>query len=121
MKFISDELMVMKRGLTDLCYGFFSTLANPTRLAIIEQLNERSMNVTQLAETIEQEQSMISHNLRYLVRCKFVHVERDGKYRVYHLNKKTLTPILEAVETHAETFCKNSNCPIKNRIEIKEK
>ena len=117
MKEISGELMDVKRGLTELCYGFFSTLANPTRLAIIEQLNESPMNVSQLAETLGQEQSMISHNLRPLVRCKFVQVQRDGKHRVYHLNKQTLTPILNTVEKHAETFCKNSNCPIKNRTE----
>ena len=68
----------MKRGLTDLCYGFFSTLANPTRLAILEKLRGNPMNVTSLAEAIGQEQSMISHNLKTLERCNLVHSERKG-------------------------------------------
>ena len=105
----------MKQGVTELCYGFFSTLANPTRLAIIEQLNEKPMSVTELVDALEQEQSMISHNLRPLTRCKFVTRRREGKNNVYHLNHETMDPILRAVENHAEKFCGNgANCPLKH-------
>ncbi|MFP3952379.1 MAG: ArsR/SmtB family transcription factor [Candidatus Bathyarchaeia archaeon] len=107
----------MKKGLTNLCYGFFSTLANPTRLAIIERLDEQPMSVNKLAASLGQEQSMVSHNLRPLLRCNLVHVRREGKHRIYRLNKETLTPILETIKTHAETYCKNTDCPFKNRSE----
>jgi DNA-binding transcriptional ArsR family regulator len=104
----------MKKGITDLCYGFFSTLANPTRLAIIENLCEHPMNVTELVEAIGQEQSMISHNLRPLTRCKFVTRKREGKKNVYYLNRETMDPILKSVENHAEKYCGNgANCPFK--------
>ncbi len=104
----------MKKGLTDLCYGFFSTLANPTRLAIIEHLYKRPMSVTELVEALEQEQSMISHNLRPLARCKLVKRKREGKNNMYHLNYETIKPILAAVENHAEKYCKGGeNCPLK--------
>lgn len=104
----------MKKGLTDLCYGFFSTLANPTRLAIIEHLNEGPMSVTELVDALGQEQSMISHNLRPLARCKLVKRVREGKSNIYHLNKETLDPILKAVENHAEKFCAGgARCPLK--------
>jgi DNA-binding transcriptional ArsR family regulator len=104
----------VKKGLTDLCYGFFSTLANPTRLAIIEHLNEGPMSVTELMEALEQEQSMISHNLRPLTRCKLVKRRREGRNNIYHLNRETLDPILKAVEHHAEKFCDNgAKCPLK--------
>lgn len=104
----------MKQGVTELCYGFFSTLANPTRLAIIEQLNERPMSVTELVEALKQEQSMISHNLRPLTRCKFVTRKREGKNNIYYLNHETMDPILMAVENHAEKFCGNgASCPLK--------
>ena len=69
MKIISIVVSVMKRGLSETCHQFFSTLSNPTRLAALETLMEESMNVTQLAEFLDQEQSMVSHNLRPLVRC----------------------------------------------------
>jgi DNA-binding transcriptional ArsR family regulator len=101
----------VKKGLTTLCYGFFSTLANPTRLAIIELLYERPMSVSEMVETIGEEQSMISHNLRPLVRCHFVTRERKGKNNVYSLNHDTMDPVIKAVESHAQDFCGNgANC-----------
>jgi DNA-binding transcriptional ArsR family regulator len=104
----------MKEGMTNLCYGFFSTLANPTRLAIIELLFEKPMSVNEIVEKLEQEQSMISHNLRPLTRCKLVKRKRDGKNNIYYLNHETIDPILTAVENHAEKFCGNGyNCPLK--------
>ena len=110
-------VMMVKQETTALCYGFFSTLANPTRLAIIELLDEKPMNVTEIVETLGQEQSMISHNLRPLVRCKFVKVQREGKNRVYYLNHETMDPIIKAVEIHATDFCANGQaCPIKKNV-----
>ena len=114
MKNVSDAVSDVKEGLTNLCYGFFSTLANPTRLAIIERLDERPMSVTELVQALGQEQSMVSHNLRPLVRCKFVKVKREGKQRIYTLNHDTLDPILKAVGRHAERFCGDgSSCPLR--------
>ena len=102
----------MKKGLTDLCYGFFSTLANPTRLAIVEKLSKSSMNVTQLSEAIGQEQSMVSHNLEKLTRCKFVYSKRKGKTIVYSLNKETASALFKAVKNHAEKHCPyKGKCP----------
>ncbi|HIE18592.1 TPA: ArsR family transcriptional regulator, partial [Candidatus Bathyarchaeota archaeon] len=68
--------MILKKGLSKACYLFFSTLSNPTRLAILELLREGPKNVTQMAEVLNQDQSMISHNLKSLIRCSFVFVER---------------------------------------------
>lgn len=114
MNNVSDKVSDMKKGLSDLCYGFFSTLANPTRLAIIEKLDVGPMNVSELVEALGQEQSMVSHNLRPLVRCKLVRVMREGKHRVYSLNHDTLDPILKSVELHAERFCEGgASCPLK--------
>jgi DNA-binding transcriptional ArsR family regulator len=52
---------MVKKGVSETCYRFFATLANPTRLAALENLMDKPMNVTQLAECLGQEQSMISH------------------------------------------------------------
>lgn len=95
----------MKRGLSRTCYRFFSTLANPTRLAALESLTGGPMNVSEIAGALEQEQSMISHNLRPLVRCGFVRVERRGKERAYHLNTETFEALMDIVESHAERCC----------------
>ena len=107
-------VMWVKQGLTTLCYGFFSTLANPTRLAIVELLEEKPMSVTELVEALGQEQSMVSHNLRPLVRCHFVTRERRGKNNVYSLNLATMDPIMKAVEAHAMDFCGDgSDCNLQ--------
>lgn len=101
----------MKRKLSKICYGFFSTLANPTRLAILEKLSESEMNVTQLAESLKQEQSMISHNLKPLVHCRFIDSERQGKSIIYRLNSDTFNKLFKAVENHEQNHCAyEGNC-----------
>jgi DNA-binding transcriptional ArsR family regulator len=95
----------LKRGLTEVCYGFFSTLANPTRLAILEKLTDGPQNVTALSESLGQEQSMVSHNLGPLERCGIVASTRQGKQKVYQLNGDTAERLFQVVKAHAEKFC----------------
>ena len=95
----------MKKGLSQTCYMFFSTLANPARLAVLESLSEISKNVSEIADTLKLEQSMVSHNLRPLIRCGFVQVEKKGRERIYHLNKETFDALLDVLETHAQKYC----------------
>jgi len=104
----------MKQGLNEICYGFFATLANPTRLAILERLQDGAMNVSGLAELLDQEQSMISHNLKLLERCGFIESERRGKEKYVHLNKEIIGPLFEFVEHHAAKHCGAvDKCPYK--------
>lgn len=95
----------MKKGLTKTCHKFFTNLANPTRLAAIEQLMEKPLSVNELATALGQEQSMISHNLKPLLQCNILKIEKQGKKHIYNVNKETLTPIFEAIQNHAQKFC----------------
>lgn len=95
----------MKRGLSETCYVFFKVLANPTRLAILEILREKPRSVTEIAESLKQEQSMVSHNLAALERCKFVFSERKEKERIYSLNKETLQPLFKLFTYHSQKYC----------------
>lgn len=95
----------MKKGLTQICYKFFTNLANPTRLAAIEQLMEKPMSVNELADTLGQEQSMISHNLKPLLQCNIISIQKQGKKHIYTVNTQTLNPIFEAIQNHAQKFC----------------
>ena len=102
----------MKRGLGDVCYGFFSTLANPTRIAILERLQDGPLNVSGLARLLEQEQSMISHNLKLLEKCNFISSERRGKEKYVFLNESTVPALFALVENHAHNSCDVSGaCP----------
>ena len=76
----------MKRGLSDVCYGFFSTLANLTRIAMLERLQDDPLNVSGLATLIGQEQSMISHNLKLLEKCNFISSDLRVKEKYVFVN-----------------------------------
>ncbi len=95
----------MKKSLNQICYRFFGNLANPTRLAAIEQLLKQPLSVGELAEALGQEQSMISHNLKPLLACNIVTIQLEGKKHIYTANRETLTPIFAAIENHAQKFC----------------
>ena len=95
----------MKQNLSETCYQFFSTLANPTRLAILELLRNGPKNVTEISKTLNQEQSMISHNLKPLEKCRFIFSERRKKERFYSLNKETLEQLFKTFVYHAEKYC----------------
>ncbi len=98
----------MKRGVTETCYRFFNNLSNPTRIAVVEKLMKNPMSVNELADALGQEQSMISHNLKPLLRCNFVFTEKRGKKRVYSANHETLNALFAVIENHAEKFCPTS-------------
>jgi len=95
----------MKQNLSETCYVFFSTLANPARLAILELLRDGPKSVTEISGALNQEQSMISHNLKPLERCKFVFSERRKKERLYSLNKETMEKLFKIFSYHAEKYC----------------
>jgi DNA-binding transcriptional ArsR family regulator len=95
----------MKEGTTEICYRFFTNLANPTRLDALEQLMQKPMSVNDLAESLGQEQSMVSHNLKPLLECNLITVRRQGKKRVYMVNEETIRPIFATVQNHAQKFC----------------
>ncbi len=107
----------MKKGLTEICYRFFTNLANPTRLAALEQLMQKPQSVSELAAVLGQEQSMISHNLKPLLACNLITIQKQGKKHIYTINQETLQPIFAAVENHAQKFCPTGgNCLREEKI-----
>ena len=63
------------------------------------------MSVNELAEALGQEQSMISHNLKPLLKCNFIFIEKKGKKSIYSANQETIGTLFKAVEAHAEKYC----------------
>ncbi|MDD3175085.1 MAG: metalloregulator ArsR/SmtB family transcription factor [Candidatus Nanoarchaeia archaeon] len=93
-------------------YHFFEVIANKTRFKIIESLMCGPLNVGQICLATKEEQSKISHNLKVLSGCNVVDVKKDGKLRIYSLNKETVEPMLRLVEKHVQTYCEG-NCGLK--------
>jgi len=85
---------------------FFMNFANTTRFCIIMALREKPLNVTQISKKINQEQSKVSHNLQKLVHCHILNVKKQGKQRIYSLNRKTVIPMINIIEKHIGNHCK---------------
>ncbi|HIH11504.1 TPA: winged helix-turn-helix transcriptional regulator [Candidatus Woesearchaeota archaeon] len=84
---------------------FFGTLANDSRLKIVNVLRDGPQCVNEICESTRFEQSLVSHNLKILEYHGMVFVERKGKYRYYTLNKKTIQPLLELIDAHMKQYC----------------
>jgi len=84
---------------------FFETIANKTRLSIVEALTKKPMSVTEICNELKQEQSKISHNLKILSDCHFIDSKKDGKKRIYSLNKDTIVPLMKLVSKHVTKHC----------------
>lgn len=84
---------------------FFETIGNKTRLKILELLHNKSLSVGEICEKLKEEQSKVSHNLKILTECHFLTVRKEGKKRVYSLNKETMVPLMKLVEKHVRCYC----------------
>lgn len=89
---------------------FFETLGNQARWDIIHLLHKGPRRVTDIAEKLGYEQSLVSHHLKRLETCGFVRVETNSTERIYHLNKETIGPLLKLVDGHVNKFCKKVCC-----------
>ncbi len=84
---------------------FFNSLSSEIRLKILNLLRKKSMNVGEIIEALKIDQTSVSHNLKKLKICRFVVSEKNGKYRKYSINKKTILPIIELIDKHMEKNC----------------
>lgn len=84
---------------------FFGNFTNETKLKIIYTLREKPLSVREIGKRIGEEQSKVSHNLSKLSKCNILAMRREGKQRIYSLNKKTVLPILKLVEKHVQAYC----------------
>lgn len=91
---------------------FFETIANKTRMAILEALSDSSLSVSEICKKTGLEQSKVSHNLKILNDCHVIEVEQKGKQRIYSLNKDTIMPLMKLVEKHVKDHCCGS-CRLK--------
>lgn len=66
--------------------GLFKLLADRTRLAILQLLSHREMNVTALCDELKLPQPTVSHHLGLLRMNRLIENRRDGKQIFYSLN-----------------------------------
>ena len=98
---------------------FFGVFANRLRAGIVKTLMEKPMQVTELAAALNVERSRVSHALLTMNRCHVVESEKDGKQRIYSLNKETVKPLMQLVDKHVESYCKY--CWAKTKSELRRR
>ena len=78
------------------------TVAHPTRLAIIDLLNNnKKLNVNELSEILDVEQSLLSHHLITMKLKGILRSEKEGQSMFYSLKEKDVTKLIGCIE-HCE-------------------
>jgi DNA-binding transcriptional ArsR family regulator len=95
----------MKEFCNEAYYMFFSTLANRTRLAIVDVLKKDRKSLAEISTALEQEENIIAHNLKLLEKCAIVLSEGSGKKKRYSLNKEVIAPLSELLAFHVDKYC----------------
>lgn len=79
--------------------GLFAALADPTRLQILSLLQAKGpMHVTEIYETLDRRQNLVSHHLNCLRACGLVTVEKQGRLAIYALAHPEIARMLEWAE-----------------------
>jgi ArsR family transcriptional regulator, lead/cadmium/zinc/bismuth-responsive transcriptional repressor len=88
----SDELSQLS--------ALFSTLGDPTRLRIVAALNAHELCVCDLAATVGQSESAVSHHLRQLRDLGLVRHRREGRLTMYALDDKHVALLFGQASEH---------------------
>jgi DNA-binding transcriptional ArsR family regulator len=96
---------------------FFQALSNPVRIQIVDLLRKRgTLRVSEICNKLDLEQTHVSHALRCLTFCGLVESVREGKSKLYTMNKTTVVPLLRIVDDHLEKFGSNLySCDVLER------
>ncbi len=79
----------------DLVAKYFKVLSDPTRLRILELLQERGeLSVGELVRALAQSQSKVSNHLACLRWCGFVHTRREHPSVLYRVADERVLEVL---------------------------
>lgn len=82
----------------------FQTLADPTRLRIVETLSRGEHAVNDLVRAVDIDQSGVSRHLRILGEAGFVTMRPDGPRRIYSLRPEPFQAIDEWVRSYRKLW-----------------
>lgn len=77
-------------------------LSEPTRINILYLLEGKELNVGTIAESLNMEQSAVSHQLKLLKEARLIKSRRNGKWNLYSQTDEHVYKILNQVIEHAE-------------------
>ena len=82
---------------------FFDAFANKNRFRILIALRNKELCAGELQKSLDIEQTHLSHDLKCLLNCKFINVRKDGRRRIYSINKET-KDLVDEVMSHVKNY-----------------
>ena len=95
------EVVPTEEELMDLA-ELFKVFGDSTRIRILFQLFDKEVNVGDLADALNMNQSAISHQLKVLKQAKLIKNRRDGKSIIYSLADEHVRTIIAMGIEHIE-------------------
>ena len=80
----------------------FKLMSDPTRLSILILLQKKQHNVTEISDSLEIEQSVVSHQLQKLKMGGLVKARREGRKMVYSHDDEHVKILLYMAIEHAK-------------------
>ncbi len=89
---------------------FYKIMGDPTRLKLLNALDQSELCVSDLALIVGMSRSAVSHQLKYLKRAKLVKNRKDGKTVYYSLDDEHVHALIQVAFEH---ICKEEEPLLK--------
>ncbi|AQY70576.1 transcriptional regulator [Lactiplantibacillus plantarum] len=97
-----SQIKIIAPDLLNESQKILKLLSNPTRIQMLNVLEQKEMNVSELVELLGVEQSVISHQLALLKNYQLVSSHRVGKANYYQLDDPHILDVINETLEHAD-------------------
>ncbi|WP_311406863.1 ArsR/SmtB family transcription factor [Liquorilactobacillus uvarum] len=102
MNFSNQDISLIKKTHLKEAERILKLLSHPARLQMLNVLGQHELNVSEICDLLNLEQSVVSHHLATLRKFQLVNTERIGKAIYYHLDDPHILDIVAETLEHAD-------------------